>query len=53
MFTYLSAGKPIISTFPNKYDLITKFGCGKTVEPDDIDESLDDDFYPFERALND
>jgi hypothetical protein len=22
-------------------------------EPDDIDESLDDDFYPFERALND
>ena len=38
MFTYLSAGKPIISTFPNKYDLITRYGCGKTLEPDDIKE---------------
>ncbi|MBP5684257.1 MAG: glycosyltransferase family 4 protein [Bacilli bacterium] len=41
MFTYLAAGKPIVSTFPNKYDLITRFNCGKTVQNDSIDEYYD------------
>ena len=38
MFTYLGTGKPIISTFPNKYDLITRFNCGKTIENGSLDE---------------
>lgn len=38
MFTYLASGKPIISTFPNEYDMISKNKCGETVQSDSIDE---------------
>lgn len=45
MFTYLAAGKPIVSTFPNKYDLIERYHCGKTIETDSIDEYYEKILY--------
>lgn len=41
MFSYLASGRPIISTFPNKYDLITRYGCGETVQTDSLEEYYD------------
>ncbi len=41
MFTYLSTGKPIVSTFPNKYDIIEKHKCGKTLQKCTLDEYYD------------
>ena len=36
LFTYLAAGKPIISTMDNKYDLIKKYKCGISLKKTDI-----------------
>ena len=38
LFTYLSAGKPIVSVFSNKYDIIGKNRCGKTLKTGSLDE---------------
>ena len=39
-FMYLASGKPIISTYPNKYDFIDD-KCGITVSSDSNDEYID------------
>ena len=38
MFAYLYSGKPIISSFYNKYDLIEKNGCGITLKNNTLEE---------------
>jgi len=52
MFTYLAAGKPIVSTFPNKYDLITRFNCGKTLQSNSLDEYYDLIYYFYKLPKN-
>ncbi len=52
MFTYLASGKPIISTFPNKYDLIEKNKCGKTVNPDNLEEYYEKIIYFYNLSKN-
>lgn len=39
-FMYLAAGKPIISTYPNKYDFIDK-NCGITIKTNSNDEYIE------------
>ncbi len=37
-FMYLASGKPIISTYYGKYDLISKYNCGITLKDSNIQE---------------
>ena len=41
LFSYLAGGKPIISSFYNKYDLIERHKCGETLRTDELDEFYD------------
>ncbi len=41
MFAYLYSGKPIISCFYNKYDIIEKNGCGITLKNNTVEEYYD------------